>query len=173
MLLSVMWEASVAGNRVFDDSDYFSGPPVTPVAVRAAEASLGVSLPAAYVALLSERNGGSPNRRCFPTPFSTSWAPDHIGIDAILGVGGEWGIDSVGLGSRDMVAERGYPDLGVVICAMPSGGHDSVMLDYRDCGPEGEPAVVYVDEDRVPRQIASSFEAFVEGLIDCPPANLG
>jgi hypothetical protein len=61
----------------------------------------------------------------------------------------------------------------VVFCSTPSGGHDAVMLDYRDCGPEGEPAVVYVDEDRVPQRIAGSFDEFVAGLMECPPPDLG
>ena len=42
------------------------------------------------------------------------------------------------------------------------------MLDYRTCGPEGEPKVVHVDEDRRPRLVAESFEAFLSGLRDCP-----
>jgi hypothetical protein len=62
--------------------------------------------------------------------------------------------------------------VGIVICVTPSGGHDSVMLDYRACGPEGEPTVVYVDEDRVPRQVAESFEEFIVGLINCPSSDL-
>ncbi len=151
---------------------YYTGPPVTPESIGAAEESLGVRLPVSLVALLGERNGGALLRRCFPTPFATSWAPDHIGVDAILGVGGEWGIDSE-LGSRYMIGEWGYPDVGVVFCSTPSGGHDTVMLDYRECGPEGEPAVVYVDEDRVPQRIAGSFDEFVAGLIECPPPGLG
>jgi hypothetical protein len=157
----------VQADQVFDGDDYYTGPAVTAEMIREAERSLGVHLPAAYVSLITDRNGGTLRRRCFPTPFPTSWAPDHIGVDALLGVGGEWGIDSDELGSRYMVAEWGYPDVGVVICAMPSGGHDAVMLDYRACGLDGEPVVVYVDEDRAPRQIAESFEAFVDGLIEC------
>ena len=89
------------------------------------------------------------------TRFKNSWAPDHIEIQALRGIGGKWGIDSkTGLGSRDLILEWGYPDIGVVICDMPSGGHDTVMLDYSTCGPTGEPAVAYVDEDRIPRQLA-------------------
>lgn len=152
----------------FGDSDYFTGPPVTAEAVQAAERSLGVRLPASYVALLGERNGGAPKLECFPTPFATSWAPDHIAIDAILGVGGEWGIDDNSLGSRSMIEEWGYPDVGVVICSTPSAGHDTVMLDYRQCGPEGEPGVMYVDEDRAPQRIAGSFEEFIAALMECP-----
>lgn len=63
-----------------------------------------------------------------------------------------------------MIAEWGYPEIGIVVCVMPSGGHDAVMLDYRS---QGEPSVVYVDEDREPRRVALNFEEFVAGL--CAP----
>jgi hypothetical protein len=42
-----------------------------------------------------------------------------------------------------------------------------VLLDYSESGPEGEPAVVYVDEDRVPRRIADSFDEFLQRLVPC------
>ena len=61
----------------------------------------------------------------------------------------------------------GYPDIGVVICDTLSGGHDTVMLDYSDSGREGEPAVVYVDEDRIPRRVAGSFAEFLAGMVPC------
>lgn len=152
----------------WEEDPYYTGPPLTEELVRGAEALLGVSLPRAYLELLTRRNGGTPRRRCVFTPFPTSWAPDHIEIRGLRGIGGTWGIDSPDLGSRYMVEEWGYPDVGVVICQMPSAGHDTVMLDYRTCGPTGEPAVVYVDEDRIPRQIAPTFEAFTTALTTCP-----
>jgi hypothetical protein len=152
----------------FEDDVTFTGAPLTDGMVRAAEESLGYRLPLSYVGLLRERNGGVPRRCCFPTPFRTSWAPGHIEIDAILGIGEcDWGVDAE-MGSAYLVPEWGYPDVGVVICATPSGGHDTVMLDYRGCGPQGEPAVVHVDEDRVPRQIAGDFQEFIDGLVAGP-----
>lgn len=41
------------------------------------------------------------------------------------------------------------------------------MLDYRECGPRGEPGVVHVDQERGYRvtPLAPSFEAFVWELI--------
>jgi hypothetical protein len=80
-----------------------------------------------------------------------------------IGAGNEWGIDHE-LGSRYLIAEWDYPDIGVVAFGTPSGGHDTVMLDYTNLGPDGEPTVAYVDEDRVPRTIAGSFAEFLAVL---------
>ncbi|MEI5583961.1 MULTISPECIES: SMI1/KNR4 family protein [unclassified Agromyces] len=152
----------------FEPDDYYTGPRLQPGMVEAAERHLGVRLPRAYTELLRQRNGGTPLRRCFPTDLPTSWAPDHFEISAIRGIGGAWGIDSTeGLGSIDMIAEWGYPAIGVVICDTPSGGHDAVMLDYSGSGPDGDPSVAYVDEDRIPRRIAASFDEFFSRLIRC------
>jgi SMI1/KNR4 family protein SUKH-1 len=152
----------------FEESEHFTGQALDDVSVVRAEEALGVKLPHRYVELLRQRNGGTPRHRCCPTPFQTSWAPDHIEIRAIHGVGGNQGIDAAGgRGSAGMIAEWGYPAIGVVICAMPSGGHDAIMLDYSESGPFSEPAVAYVDEDRVPRRIAASFDEFLTMLVPC------
>lgn len=150
----------------FDESAFFTGPDLTDELISEAENRLGVRLPASYLDLLRRRNGGAPIRSCYPTPFPTSWADDHIDIGAILGLGGPWGIDTPGpLSSAAQIPEWGYPPIGVVICSTPSGGHDTVMLDYSVGGPE--PAVVYVDEDRIPRRIAATFDEFLANLTDC------
>lgn len=79
-----------------------------------------------------------------------------------------WGIDTLdGMGSSQMIAEWGYPDIGVVVCDMPSAGHDAVMLDYSQCGPQGEPSVVYIDEDRSVKPVAPTFAAFLGALQEC------
>jgi hypothetical protein len=149
----------------FDESTYYTGPDLTDALIASAELRLGYRLPSSYIELLRVRNGGIPRRRRFRTDFATSWAPDNFEISAFRGVGGPWGIDSDGpLSSREMIAEWGYPDIGIVICDMPSGGHDAVMLDYRE-GPR-DPKVAYVDEDRVPHVVARSFTEFVEHLED-------
>ena len=72
------------------------------------------------------------------------------------------------LGSRFMIEEWGYPDIGVAICDCPSAGHDMVFLDYRECGPQGEPKVVHIDQeaDYEITPLADTFEAFVRGLVD-------
>lgn len=59
-----------------------------------------------------------------------------------------------------------YPDVGLYIADCPSGGHDAIALDYRTCGPKGEPSVVHVDQDRkyAITPLAKTFAAFVCGL---------
>jgi len=158
----------------FTDSTFYTGEDVTDDMVATAEERLGVRLPRSYVDLLRLRNGGEPVRHCYPVKFPNSWAADHIDVGALLGIGnGEWSIDAKAYGERPfsayLIDEWGYPAIGVVICSTPSGGHDTVMLDYSGDGEE--PSVVYVDEDRVPRRIAAAFDEFIANLIACPPDN--
>lgn len=151
---------------IFDQSDEseYVGQPVDAEMIRRAQGVLQVRLPKSYVDLVSVQNGGVLRNRCFPTEFPTSWAPDHVCVDVIWGVGGAYGVDVM---SPSMIAEWRYPEIGVVLGITPSAGHDTVMLDYSECGPLGEPSVSYVDEDRVPRRIASSFSEFLHGLVSC------
>ncbi len=39
------------------------------------------------------------------------------------------------------------------------------FFEHPECGALREPAVVYIDEDRVPRRVAGSFEQFISGLV--------
>lgn len=154
----------------FTDSNYFSGPALTDDMIRSAESALGVKLPDAYLNLLRVKNGGTPRQNCFPTHEPTGWAEDHIQIDVIHGLSGRNGIDA-DLGSRYMIEEWGYPDVGVVIGYTPSAGHEAVMLDYSQCGEQGEPRVIYVDTETADGEphivvLASDFAAFVRGFVD-------
>ena len=156
----------------WEDSDharqtYVEGP-ITDELVRFIEAELGFRLPSAYVALMRQQNGGIPKRTCHPTDRPTSWAEDHVAITGFLGIGRQKPYSLLGpLGSRFMQREWGYPEFGVCICDCPSAGHDMVMLDYRASGPEGEPTVVHVDQERDFRvtPLAPTFDAFVRGLV--------
>jgi hypothetical protein len=161
--LSGFWEDSSYARETYVDV------PVTPPLVAAIEAELGVRLPASYVRLMKSQNGGVPVRTCFPTAEATSWAEDHIAISGISGIGRGKRHSLCGeVGSQFMQNEWGYPTIGICICDCPSAGHDMVMLDYRECGPQGEPQVVHVDQecDYAITFLAKDFESFVRGLVD-------
>lgn len=157
----------------WDDSDYarstYVAERLTSELIASVEAELGYTLPGSYVALAETQNGGVPINRCAPAP-PTTWAEDHVALTGIFGIGrmvpgsvcGEWG-------SRLWLEEWGYPDIGVYLADCPSAGHDMIALDYRECGPTGEPCVVHVDQEvgYVITPIAEDFESFIRGLLPC------
>jgi hypothetical protein len=153
----------------FDRSTYYTGPLLTDAMVADAQRMFGYALPEAYVQLLRVKNGGSPKRQCHPTG-GTSWSDNHVRITSIFGIGGRWGIDSEEFGTRRMIEQAGFPEMGLIVGWTPTAGHDAVMLDYSGCGPQGEPRVIHVDAESGESQVlAPTFEAFLLGLVDCRP----
>lgn len=137
--------------------------------VASVEKELGYVLPRSYVWLMTRHNGGTPARTCFPTKKATSWAPDHVAITGLAGIGRTKRYSLCGAaGSRFWIDNWRYPPIGVVIANCPSAGHDLILLDYRKCGPRGEPQVVHVDQEHDYRitPLAKDFETFIRGLVD-------
>lgn len=133
------------------------------------EQELGYKLPASYIWLMKQHNGGIPVNTCFPTGKPTSWADDYVAITRILSIGREKTYSLCGeFGSQFMIDEWGYPAIGVAICACPSAGHDMIFLDYRECGSQGEPKVVHIDQewDYEITPLANNFEEFIRGLMN-------
>ena len=153
-------------SQIFTDSEYYVEEPLTPDSTEVALDRLGYRLPDELLALLSKQNGGTLRNQCLPVDFPNSWAQDHISIKGLLGLGNKRGMDS-DFGSSYLIREWGYPAIGVVFAATPSGGHDAVMLDFEDETGSCEPRVVYVDEDRIPRLVAASFSEFLANLLPC------
>ena len=148
--------------------EYVSQPPSDEL-IASVEEELGYKLPAAYIWLMKRHNGGIPMNTCYPCDEPTSWAEDHVAITGIFGIGREKSCSLCGeLGSQFMIDEWEYPAIGVAICDCPSAGHDMIFLDYRACGPQGEPAVVHVDQENDYKitHLADSFEEFIRGLED-------
>lgn len=156
----------------WDDSDYaleeYVCEPPDDKLIAEIEEELGYKLPESYIWLMKQHNGGIPSNDCFPCDEPTSWAEDHIAITGIMGIGRNKNYTICGeLGSQFMIEEWGYPNIGVAICDCPSAGHDMIFLDYRECGPQGEPKVVHIDQecDYDITPLADSFEDFIRGLV--------
>ena len=146
--------------------EYVSDPPSDEL-IASVEEELGYKLPAAYIWLMKQHNGGIPVNTCYPCDEPTGWAEDHVAITGMFGIGREKSCSLCGkLGTQFMIDEWAYPAIGVAICDCPSAGHDMIFLDYRACGPQGEPAVVHVDQENDYKitHLADSFEEFIRGL---------
>jgi SMI1-KNR4 cell-wall len=159
--------------QFWEPSEYateaYVGSALTDETVAAVERELGYRLPASYVELMRIQNGGIPFRTNHRTTERTSWAEDHIAVSGIYSIGSEKRYSLCGdAGSRFWVEKWGYPDIGIYFADCPSAGHDMVCLDYRACGPSGEPQVVHIDQewDYKIVFVAVSFEAFIRGLED-------
>ena len=157
----------------WEPSDYalreYVGAAVTDAMVEDIERRLGFTLPRSYVELMRVQNGGIPRRKRHRTTERTTWAEDHVAIAGLFSIGSDKRHSLCGEhGSQFWSAEWSYPEIGVYFADCPSAGHDMLCLDYRACGPGGEPAVVHVDQEWNYRivTVAPTFEAFIRGLED-------
>ena len=155
------------------DSEYamekYVGEPPTDESIKEIERELGYKLPSSYIWFIKQHNGGIPRKCAFPTKERTSWADDHMAIKGIYGIDRNKTYSICGeLGSQFWIDEWEYPPIGIAICDCPSGGHDMVFLDYRECGKDGEPKVVLIDQEDDYRVtlLADNFEDFICGLVD-------
>ncbi len=134
---------------------------VTEKMIEDVETELGYKLPLSYIELMKSQNGGVPKNTLYSNEEVT------IEITGIFGIGKEKNCSLCGdCGSKFWVKEWDYPDIGVYICDTPTAGHDMIALDYSECGKEGEPKVVHVDQENDYEIIflAETFEDFIKGL---------
>lgn len=157
----------------WDDCEYsqqnYQEPPPSDDVIAELQAEFGYRFPAAYIALARHHNGGLLQRSCHPMDEATSWADDHVALTGLHAIGRQARYSLGGaIGTRFMQEQWGYPDIGIVIADCPSAGHDVIMLDYRHCGPQGEPRVVHVnqEDDYSITVIAPDFATFIHGLVD-------
>ncbi|WP_455357540.1 SMI1/KNR4 family protein [Streptomyces sp. SYSU K217416] len=145
------------------DGDYGVQPPLTDETVREAERVLEVTLPSALLDLLRVQNGGivAADHDAFPTSQPTSWSEDHVPFDALMGIGPRERMTSL-LDTPYLVTEWGLPS---PIVLLSGDGHCWIGLDYRGCGPDGDPSVTWFDTDLdTELALATDFRTFVEKL---------
>ena len=144
------------GDKMILSKSEYTGPDLDMDAVRRFESRYGISLPRSYIDLLSVVNGGT-----FVSTVEINCDDYIVEAEGIKGVGGSWGIDSEELGSEYLIQEWGYPDIGIVIGIMISGGSDAIMLNYNS---PSEPSVSYVSDDGEVYELARTFDKFQERI---------
>lgn len=150
----------------WNDVDYafesYIGKPVTDKDIKDAESELGYTLPAAYIELLNNHNGGVLNKNCFINNNG-----DCVYVTGIYGIDRDKKNSIFGqFGNEFWISKWEYPPIGIVVADTISGGHDMIFLDYRECGPTGEPKVVRVDQegDYSITLLADNFGDFIKNL---------
>jgi hypothetical protein len=159
--ISDFWEQSEYADEEYVDDT------LTDEKVVSVERTLGFTLPGACVELMRHQNGGIPRKKNHRTKEATSWAEDHIAISGIYSIGSLKPGSLCGeSGNQFWIDEWGCPPIGVYFADCPSAGHDLICLDYRKCGPTGEPQIVHVDQecDYKITFVAQNFESFIRGL---------
>lgn len=139
-------------------------PPLTDELVTEAERVLGVTLPATLLDLLRLRNGGAvaPPWQALPTGRPTSWSETHVPFTELMGIGRVSASLSL-LDTPYLVEEWELPS---PIVLLTGDGHWWIGLDYRKCGPRGEPSVSWFDaEEETELPLAPDFRSFVEALV--------
>ena len=101
---------------------------------------MGLRLPPALVAALRDCNGGRLRRLHLPAVRPTPRFRSGLRLHGLAGVGYEEGLDW----SPALIDEWGFPAPTLVLC---HGGPWAALLDYRRCGPGGDPPVVFCDTD--------------------------
>lgn len=156
------------------DSDYanqhYVGSNPSDDLISQVEQRLGYRLPASYISLIRVQNGGFPKKTCFMASGATGLEQVAIDVRGFFSIGDDKPNSLLGECGQDFWStEWGYPtNIGLAIADTPSGGHELIFLDYRACGPQGEPAVVHVDQEFGYRilHLADTFEDFIAGLTD-------
>ena len=147
----------------------YIGKPVTEEDIIRAEEQLGYKFPESYKELIREHNGGLLQKFVITTNEADGiYEEENVYVEAILGIDPDkdHSLLSKRFGNR-FYSEAGFPDIGIVI-AEEESGHEAYFLDYRECGKDGEPTVVVINNelDNIIVKIADSFTEFLNMLHD-------
>lgn len=137
--------------------------------IKEVEEQIQYKLPLSYIELMKSHNGGILKHVSCVLPDLEGFKESgkEILLEGIFGIGTQKTYSLGGIfGSRFWIEDGGYPDIGVAICTCCSEDQDMIFLDYRECGKEGEPCVVYINPeyDFAIIKIAENFEEFIGKL---------
>ncbi len=129
------------------------------------EKQLDVRLPGSYIALLRQRNGGKLRLNTFRIPVQK----EMYTFDRIAGLDRSHAdsITHLAVLAREWEVPEG-------LVPLDGDGHWWLCLDYRRCGPDGEPAVTHYEtesrrgKDHDEFRVADSFAELLAGLVFDP-----
>lgn len=132
---------------------------LTSEAVHEAEARLGVTLPAPYLALLRSQNGGAL-RATWPASYASALWGIGATAPSITHAQARWG-------PRPRTPGAWAPRDAALLIPFDAGDVWDMCFDYRRRGPHGEPSITLVDSECGEEEpVAASFAAYLAGLVD-------
>lgn len=146
-----------------EDSKKYDCGPLDDETIKKTEEQLGFKLPESYIYLMKKHNGGLL-RKNYLAIKNTDGFND---LDGIYGIGDN--NYSVNQQNKD---KYDHEENLISICDSNSG-HVLIYLDYSECGPQGEPRVIAIDDEtsavdpsEKPWILAENFEDFISRLCD-------
>ncbi|MEJ3746224.1 SMI1/KNR4 family protein [Actinomycetes bacterium KLBMP 9797] len=120
------------------DVEHLRLPPLTDELVVDAETQLGVPLPPDLIHLLRIQNGGVIADAWDACPADANfYADDHVPFEHLYGIGPAGQADTIALLDTPYLVQEWELPSPVVL--LNGQGHYWLALDYRDCGPAGQP----------------------------------
>ena len=146
-----------------DEAKKYDCGPLDDEMVKSAEDQLGFKLPAAYIYLMKKHNGGLLQKNYLAFKNEDGFSD----LEGIYGIGDKnYSINHQNKDKEDYEANL------ISICSSNSG-HSDIYLDYNECGPQGEPRVIAIDNEldmdglnAEPFVLAKNFEDFISRLCD-------
>jgi hypothetical protein len=131
--------------------------------VKKTEEQLGFKLPESYIYLMKKHNGGLLQKNYLALKNKAGFSD----LEGIYGIGDKnYSINHQNKNKADFEANL------ISICSSNSG-HSNIYLDYNECGPQGEPRVIAIDNEldmeglnAEPFVLAENFEDFISRLCD-------
>ena len=146
-----------------DEVEKYDCGPLDDEMVKKTEEQLGFKLPESYIYLMKKHNGGLLQKNYL----------------AMKNTDGFWDLEGIyGIGDKNYSINHQNKDKAdfeanlISICSSNSG-HSNIYLDYNECGPQGEPRVISIDNElsmedlnEKPYVLAKNFEDFISRLCD-------
>ena len=151
------------GGYLADEVEKYDCGPLDDEMVKKTEEQLGFKLPESYIYLMKKHNGGLLQKNYL----------------AMKNTDGFWDLEGIyGIGDKNYSINHQNKDKAdfeanlISICSSNSG-HSNIYLDYNECGPQGEPRVISIDNElsmedlnEKPYVLAKNFEDFISRLCD-------
>ena len=137
--------------------------PLDDESIKKTEEQLGFKLPESYIYLMKKHNGGLLQK----TYLAMKNTDGFWDLEGIYGIGDKY--YSINYQNKD---KANFEENLISICSSNSG-HSNIYLDYSECGPQGEPRVIAIDNELdiedlniTPYVLAKNFEDFISRLCD-------